>query len=442
MDVTAIAREIAWILVGIVLLDILFKMLRSSWLFWRQSRYKASIKWVFLEFRIPREILRGPRAMEQLLVVLRSLRSGPDTFEETYLDGQVYDWFSLEMASIGGQVHFYVRAPIKMRNIIEATVFSYYPEIEVHEVDDYMSNFPSNMEELESQGYNLWGTELDLTKNPAYPIRTYANLEIKSEGKEQSQDVAGFDPMSPFLEMFAKMKPDEMYGIQILLLPKPNDWNKEYEKVLAELQASKKKKSSGPGVKTEMQFSGGILPIFVTKEIEKKDEPAPPKSPGETEAIKAVEANLSKPAFDVLVRILYLSPKSIFHVGLPFAGFRGAFSQFNTLNMNAFKYNGKMTTMKVAGKALWLRKGRMLYNYRKREIPPETGAGYFYTSFFSNKNYLKWLVLNVEAVASIFHPPTNKVLTGPHVERLESKKVGPPAGLAIFAGDEEILPFQ
>jgi hypothetical protein len=33
-------------------------------------------------------------------------------------------------------------------------------------------------------------------------------------------------------------------------------------------------------------------------------------------------------------------------------------------------------------------------------------------------------------------------LTAPHIQRIESRKVAPPAGLAIYGGEEEIERFR
>ena len=49
---------------------------------------------------------------------------------------------------------------------------------------------------------------------------------------------------------------------------------------------------------------------------------------------------------------------------------------------------------------------------------------------------------NTEAIATLFHLPTAVVLTAPHIRRIESRKGGPPAGLAIFGDEEEIEKFK
>ena len=50
------------------------------------------------------------------------------------------------------------------------------------------------------------------------------------------------------------------------------------------------------------------------------------------------------------------------------------------------------------------------------------------------------MVLNTEELATIFHPPTIAVQTGPLIKRVEARKVGPPAGLPIYGEEGEELP--
>ena len=61
---------------------------------------------VLLEVRLPREIERTPRAMELFFAAI--WEKGSVTYAETYWDGKLRPWFSFEMASFGGEVHFYV----------------------------------------------------------------------------------------------------------------------------------------------------------------------------------------------------------------------------------------------------------------------------------------------------------------------------------------------
>ena len=65
------------------------------------------------------------------------------------------------------------------------------------------------------------------------------------------------------------------------------------------------------------------------------------------------------------------------------------------------------------------------------------------TSKFFNWNFkAENFEMNTECLATVFHPPGYLALTGPHVKRVESRKGGPPAGLAIFGGEENVEKLQ
>ena len=76
-------------------------------------------------------------------------------------------------------------------------------------------------------------------------------------------------------------------------------------------------------------------------------------------------------------------------------------------------------------------------------MPHETFMGKAVTSYFFDWNTKsETYAMTSESVATLFHPPTFSVLTAPHMKRMESKKAGPPAGLAIFGGEKEIEKYQ
>ena len=79
------------------------------------------------------------------------------------------------------------------------------------------------------------------------------------------------------------------------------------------------------------------------------------------------------------------------------------------------------------------RKQRILHSFRGRKMPEELAFGRLYTSHPLNFNIKsKTFILNTAELATIFHVPTEKTLVAPHVKQVESKKMGPPAGLPIF----------
>lgn len=445
-EVFAILWQIFSSLWWLILFVLLLPLAGSALQFWRQERYKNNLKWLLLEIRIPREIKRSPKAMEQILFAIHQLRNAPGSFKEIYMDGEVTDWTSLEIVSLGGEVHYYIRFPEKKRNVVEAAIYSYYPDVELAEVDDYTDRFPKDVAEMKRWGYNFYGTEIVLRKDPAFPIRSYIDFETMVEE-------AQLDPAAALLEVLSKAKPEEMIGLQFLIAPAGDDWRIPGQHIVEKMRESKGSPSQGPKSSLVFNFEHGPLPHIDVNSPQKKDEQARAmqRSPGETDLIKAMETNLSRPAFNTLIRLVYLSPEQTFYDAFPKKGVVGALNQYSTNDLNSFKTNPDMETKTqvwtwphVFSKTRNLyRKQRALLNYRKRNIPVEPWIGQLLTSHFFNWNFKsRRVLLNTMSIATLFHPPTQVVLTAPHIQRVDSRKAGPPAGLAIFGDESDIERFQ
>lgn len=403
---------------------LLFPILESAWLAWRQELWRRATAWDMLEIFIPREVRKSPRAMEQVLAAIHALRNTPTNFMDYYGDGETTRWFSLEMVSFGGEIHFYIRTPQKLKGLVEAAFLSYYPDIELLDAEDYALKMPQNVQELYAQGAELFGSEMVLSKEDAYPIKTYSDFEAPEEEKT-------FDPIASFLEVLSNIKKSQTLAIQILITPKDLKWRDEWKALVDKLYKSE---HSGP-----------------TDENEDKPARLASRSPGETDVLEAVEKNLSKPAFDTIIRYVYLSPKELFAENYPRRGVAGVFNQYSALDLNSFRNNFKVTTYVSAlhwpyffSKKRWeYRKERMLYDFHHRVMPPKTFMGKVLTSYPLSWNFSsKTFAINTECLATIFHPPIFLVLTGPHLHRVESRKSGPPSGLAIFGEESEIEKFQ
>ena len=78
--------------------------------------------------------------MEQVLMSIHGLRNTSSDPEEEYWDGEITRPYSLEMASFGGEIHFYVRFYKKQKELIEAAFFAQYPDLELLEVPDYVED--------------------------------------------------------------------------------------------------------------------------------------------------------------------------------------------------------------------------------------------------------------------------------------------------------------
>ncbi|MFA6136001.1 MAG: hypothetical protein WC705_01435 [Candidatus Paceibacterota bacterium] len=424
--------DIIWQILGfswwIIAFLILFPLANSSWLAWRQELYKTEVKFVLLEIHIPREILRNPKGMEQILVQIHSLGNYPGNPKEYIWEGEVTNWFTMEMVSFGGEIHFYLRVIKKYKDVVEAAFFSYYPDVEITiPSEDYLNKIPTNMREVYSKDLDIWGTELVLGKDPAYPLKSYIDFESPVEEKE-------YDPISVLLEVLGKVKKGEIVGIQFVCYPMfPTSWVKIGESLIKEL----KEKTTGSAKETE----GGA--INISKQFTQR-------TPGEIGLIKAVEENTTFPAFKTIARLIYISPREILSQSIS-RGVTGAFNQYSALNLNYFFNNLAMVTRtQIWSKPyvfpktrLEYKKQRILYNYRNPKPVPQTFIGKLTSSYLFNWNFsTKEFPINVRVLATLFHPPMHYVLTAPHINRLHSRKGGASAGLSIFGDKNELEKFD
>lgn len=407
----AIARY--WWLWLPVLLVFLFTII---WIVYIRTKFKLGIAWTVLEIRIPREIRKSPKSMEQVLAGLHAVGAPPASFYERYIAGESTLWFSLEMVSFSGDTHFYVRTPAKYRNIAEALFYAQYPDIEITEVPDYMETLPNTVAEAYASGYDLWGTELKLAREDAYPIRTFE--EFKSNVEEEQ-----LDPVAALLEVFGKMKRGEKLMLQIIIRPSDDKWIKEGIMLLDKLRVA------------NIQKKKVVRPTGDVEEIEKLIA----RTPGETDVLKAVEREISKPGFQTTIRYVYLAPKEVFSPKFPWSGVFSCFNQYAAMNMNYFKHNRDVRTLThwamppyfFPKKRLEKRKRTIFRNLQNRAMPEEP----IFILYTTKKPF----ILNTEELATVYHPPTYAVLTAPLVKRVASRKMGAPAGLPIFGPTEGVV---
>src|SRR3989344_442545 len=400
---------------------ILFREFETLWLFWRRQMFQTEgTPCILMEIQMPREVLRTPRAMEQVLMSIHGLRNTAADPEEKYWDGEVTRPYALEMASFGGEIHFYIRFYKKEKELVEAAFFAQYPDLELVQVRDYAEELPASVQDIYDAGKDIWGVDLVLEKEAAYPIKSYR--EFIDEPVEEMR----VDPISSFLEVMSKIKKNDFMGVQLIIIPAGNEWKEKNEPVL-------KKIKEETGKRTVLTDEGDAVSSFSTR------------TPGETDLIRNMEEGLTKFAFDTVVRTIYISEKEGFYDSYPRRGLRGAFNQYSSLGQNSFVMNNATNTLAKIWFSPYLfpkarsahLKERHLYNYKSRETPTDIDGGRFVVSNFLNWNLtLKSFFMNTEGIAPLFHPPTSLVLTAPHMPRTEGKRAGPPSGLPIFGEDE------
>jgi hypothetical protein len=105
------------------------------------ERWDNKIKRVLLEVKMPKEVVRPIRAMDQIFAGFHGVHDIA-TWRETWIEGVFQLSLSFEIVSDGGEIHFYIRTPEMFRGFIESNIYSQYPEAEISLVDDYTKYVP------------------------------------------------------------------------------------------------------------------------------------------------------------------------------------------------------------------------------------------------------------------------------------------------------------
>lgn len=395
---------------------LLFLGFYFAWITFKEEEYFKSLEWVLLKVKPPPAVDRSPKAVEQLFAGLHGIYIKPVEWKEKFFKGKIPDWFSLEIVGSEGVTNFYVRTLAQYKNIVESNIFAQYPDAEISEVPDYMENWPTK---LPNQDYDMFGSELILSKEDAYPIQTYPFFEEKSLDKES---IIRIDPLSSLSEVFSTFQPGEHFVVQLLIRPVGDGWTKEAQKVTDKILGKEQKKEAG----AIESFLGGIDSLLVGGAAPQKEEKKDKKlSALEEEAVKAVGRKISKIGFEAGVRLMYIAKKAVFH-RYHFAAVSGVFRQFATANLNSFKVNrltltyskGKLSVLFPSNQGFFadqmvLEKKIKLYRNLRERI-------------FVDQEF----ILNTEELATIFHLPGLEV-KAPMFPRVEAKKGQPPAGLEL-----------
>jgi len=396
---------------------------RNEWLDYVQDKFAEAQEWVVIEVQIPKEEGLGPKAAEQIFAGINGTGS-KGTLAERYIKGKTPDYFSFEIVGINGETHFFVRTLEKHRNLLESLIYAQYPTAMISVVEDYTSIISKD---APNKNYNLFGTELILANEPHYPIRTYQFFEDNLAKRI-------IDPLSSFSEILAKLQEGEMVGVQILVRATDNKWKEESDKAVAKLTGKKvapKPKTGMEDLSARVKWDikdwvnnlwRGITFREVNPQIYPEDKTpegvgtslVQHLSPGEKDAVKAIEEKSAKVGFESKIRILYYAKSDIMNIGR-FGAIMGAFKQFSAQNLNSFKPDSKKIT-----KIDYLFKNFRV-TYRKRKLVD---------AFIKRKLRETKDILNIEELATLFHFP-DIMVQAPMMPRVEAKKAQPPMELPV-----------
>lgn len=379
------------------------------WMDWRRSEFIASQKYILLEIKPPRSIERTPLAMETVIDGLH-LDPGESNWYKLYVQGSIRPMWSLELASIGGQVHFFIWARESFRRQVEAQVYAQYPGAQVVEAPDYTRMISGKPGE-----WDMFGCDYRHTNKDPYPIKTYIEYGLDKVQKEPEQT----DPLANLVEFLGSMGHGEQFWVQIIIRVHKGEkyrkktpsgaahtWRDEAMAIVEKIRKDTRSPYIDP-------MTGKEMPGF----------PNPTK--GQAEAMAAIERNVGKQAFDVGIRSLYLAEPGKFN-GATIANMKALFKQFSSQSWNGITWAGGRGLLKFEdypwewGVESLKRKERhdLLDAYRRRQ--------YFYAPY----DWGDYMVMSSEELATLYHIPSRAVET-PGIERIPSATSEAPANLPV-----------
>jgi len=403
-------------------------ILWDAWLLYLHIRFLKNIKWVVLEIKVPKNVLKTPKAMEQIFAAAHAPYSYGIKAYDKYVKGTDELFMSFEIVGRAGETHFYLRVPAQLRNMMESAIFGQYPEAEIVEVDDYLNEMPHN---LPNENIDVAGFEEIFGKPDWFPIRTYLSFEEPVEEQR-------LDPIGSLVEAMSKMTGDQQFWYQLITVPTGEDWVKKGEAELNKMAGIEEEKKKKKGFFSDFSLglsAGEILraPFEHPGEAKsKKDEQQPRMmrflmSSAEKEKSEGIAKKISKFGLKTTVRFLFLERRGDTQGGIDrnmMLG-HGYIRQFNTQNMNALRPDGTTTSASYSVRGMFK---KLRLGYRKRII---------YERYVHIAQSHHAPILNIEELATLYHFPITAVTTT-QLEKIESKKGAPPASLPVVEETEGI----
>lgn len=359
---------------------------------------------VLLEIRMPRDTRRTPLAMETVFSSMH-IGGGENTWYKRIIQGRVRPIYSYEIASIGGQVHFFVWLREGWRRPFESYIYAQYPGVEVIEAMDY-----SRLTDPSHHPYTMTAFEFRKTKPDPYPLKSYVEYGLDQVQKPEEQ----VDPMAQMLEVLGSIGPKEQLWLQFVVRihqgkghdSKPVEW-----KALAKEELKKLREEDA--VVNEYVDSAGVKHTSTSY-------PNPTRAMANR--IEAIEKNTGKQAYDVGIRGIYLAPED------------AAYGTMGGVLVNIFKpFNSENANSLMPADGRWSNHFND-YPWEDKHGHHTAHANHMVTEFYRRRAFFHapyvgdYNILSVEELATIFHVPSSSVTT-PSLPRIQSTTSEAPSNL-------------
>lgn len=362
-----------------------------GYLTWRNyQRIDAvrAIESTLLVLEIPKTNDKPETAAEQLFASLHGILRDKEELKQA---GGIQEHLSFEIASVNGQIRFYVWVPTALRSFVEGQIYAQYPTVQIHEADeDYVAH--------ERNHTVTYTSEITLTDSEFLPIKSFQNFEV--------------DPLAGITGTLAKLESTgEEIWVQVLVRPVADNWHKAADNWIKTVKNGGSGSPFGfltDGKGFDAKWFLGLLEAFWKPPEQGMGGTAAPKELSERNKTRIAEAEkkATKLGYQVKIRLAYLG-ESPTNAKLQMQAIVGTFKQFNSTNLNGFKMSGP--------------------SFRKEDLEK------YRARLFADKGY----ILNIEELASVFHLPHTNVET-PNIVWASTKTAEPPAKLPVLTGDDAI----
>lgn len=162
---------------------------------------------VLLTLEIPKANDKSELAAEQLFASLHGILRDK---QELRLTAGIQEHLSFEIASVNGQIRFYVWIPKTLQSFVEGQIYSQYPTVQIHSADeDYVAH--------ERRHSVVYTSEITLSASEFLPIKTFQSFEV--------------DPLAGITGTLAKLESTgEELWVQVLVRPIVDEWHKSSDK--------------------------------------------------------------------------------------------------------------------------------------------------------------------------------------------------------------------
>ncbi len=348
--ITLLQNIIGWtILIAMLLVIFVGGFFLLAYYIRTRKEKTGAYKLTFLQVKIPSENEIEIKAAEAMFSGLMGFRK---SFFSGLFGGQ--HRISFEIVSKGGAIGFYVVVPDELVSLVEKQINGAYPEAEIDIID------PT---EIWDRGAFTVVNEVKLAGPPYYPIKLYEDM--------------GTDPLASLTTAMSKTGPEEVLAVQFVISPAGEGWRR-----------------------AGSAFAGSI-----------KMKAADGKSRVDPEFLKGVEKKLTKPGFDVAVRMIAVSGDK-FSAQTHLRNLTSSFEQFTDVQYNKFRKRKFLIVLKLIDDFIYRR-----LTVRNFSIP-----------FLDISLYRNCSVLNTEELATVFHLPSKEVRT-PGIIWLVSRRASAPVNL-------------